>query len=32
MIGINTELRIAADLERYMDALDTDVPYAWGYK
>jgi hypothetical protein len=32
MIGINIELRIAADFERYMDALDTNVLYAWGYE
>jgi len=32
MIGINTELRIAADFERRMDALGTDVLYAWGYE
>jgi hypothetical protein len=26
------DMKIAADLERQIDALDTDVLYAWGYE
>jgi len=26
------DMKIAADFERHMDALDTNVLYAWGYE